>query len=154
MQSISQNRPNRHCLWKVSNQFNLVRPRVIYGSQEIISDIQRTHPTIRKSLYMILPYTSKHGNKKIFISGNLHFSDSFLLGGVKDHRLFLFKPEKTTTLDGYFINQKLQFRGYLPKLSRYKEQEVSISGRFYHQSSNDHILYVLDYFSFIRVLEC
>ncbi|KAF2619419.1 hypothetical protein F2Q68_00039323 [Brassica cretica] len=73
---------------------------------------------------MILPYTSKHGNKKIFISGNLPFSDSFLLGGVKDHRLFLFKSEKTTTLDGYFINQKLQFRGYLPKLSRYKEQEV------------------------------
>ena len=104
--------------------------------------------------YMILPYTSKHGNKKIFISSNLPFSDSFLLGGVKDHRLFFVKPEKTTTIDGYFINQKLQFRGYLPKLSRYKEQEVSISGRFYHQSSNDHILYVLDYFSFIRVLEC
>ncbi|KAF2617752.1 hypothetical protein F2Q68_00038666 [Brassica cretica] len=74
--------------------------------------------------YIILPYTSKHGNKKIFISGNLLFSNSFLLGGVKDQQLFLFKPEKTMTIDGYFINQKLQFRGYLPKLSRYKEQEV------------------------------
>ncbi|WZZ78449.1 hypothetical protein YC2023_099021 [Brassica napus] len=48
--------------------------------------------------YMISPYTSKHENKKIFISGNLPFSDSFLLRGVKDHRLFLFKPEKTTTI--------------------------------------------------------
>ncbi|WZZ26465.1 hypothetical protein YC2023_009866 [Brassica napus] len=42
MQSISENRPNRHCLWKVSNQFNLVRPRVIYGSHEIISTIPKT----------------------------------------------------------------------------------------------------------------
>ncbi|CAG7909533.1 unnamed protein product [Brassica rapa] len=42
MQSISQ---NQHCLWKVSNQFNLVRPRVIYGSQEIILSIQKTSKT-------------------------------------------------------------------------------------------------------------
>ena len=34
--------------------------------------------------YIILPYTSKHWNKRIFISGNLHFPDSFVLGGVKD----------------------------------------------------------------------
>ncbi|KAF2595795.1 hypothetical protein F2Q68_00008360 [Brassica cretica] len=41
MQSISQNQPNRHEFGKVFNQFNLGRPRVIYGGQKIISTIQK-----------------------------------------------------------------------------------------------------------------
>lgn len=70
--------------------------------------------------YMILPYTRKHGNKKTFISGNLRFSDSFLLGGVKDQRLFPFEPEDTKFNVSLFSNQRPLFRGYKTKISRYK----------------------------------
>ena len=58
--------------------------------------------------YMIWPYTNKYGNKKIFILGNLPFSDSFLLGGVKDQRLFFFEPEYTKINVSLFSNQRYQ----------------------------------------------
>ena len=68
-------------LW---NQFGQQSPNRDYSTKATSTRSKTSEDTSQdpEEPYMIWPYTSKHGNKKIFISGNLPFSDSFLLGGV------------------------------------------------------------------------
>ena len=81
--------------WEINSANNLqtknTQPRQLPHDQRHPEDTSN----YSEEPYIILSYTNKHWNKRIFISGNLPFSDSILLGGFKDQRLFPFQPEDT-----------------------------------------------------------
>ncbi|KAF3558049.1 hypothetical protein F2Q69_00015573 [Brassica cretica] len=113
----------RRELWKdreINSANNLQTENI--QPRQLPHDLRHPEDTfnVPEEPYIILPYTSKHWNKRIFISGNLPFPDSFVLGGVKDQRLFSFQPEDTKINMSLLNNHRLLFLGYKTKISRYK----------------------------------
>ena len=115
MQSISKNQPNQHQFGKDSNQFDLVRSRVIYGSQEIISTIQKTSKTS-------LAGPASRG------SGGFSFTSTCLIWSLKhlnsNSSFFLQSMHDINSLQT--INKIPRKLTYPLKPSRYKENTIYI----------------------------
>ena len=115
MQTISQNRPNRHQLWKVANLFNLARTKPFFGSHEIISTIQKTSKTS-------LDAPAPRG------SGGFSFTSTCLIWSLKhlnsNSSFFLQSMHDINSLQT--INKIPRKLTYPLKPSRYKENTIYI----------------------------
>ncbi|KAF3529024.1 hypothetical protein DY000_02041286 [Brassica cretica] len=140
MRSISQNRPNRHQLWKVANLFNLARTKPFYETSimqpgdtlsqpEYKEDCHRCTSTQRIRWILLTIYFPYPATPYAF-KESLHHLMS------KDQRLYSLEPEETKILGSLIRSQRLLFRGYFSKISRYKisliqRQQISLTASFH-----------------------